>query len=152
MIRAEVLLFTIQFPPFFLSLRKDYIIRIANRLWSQIFGSSAGEGNTKLKIFKKIQSTVLYYIFSEKVPLRGRIFNMIIGICAVFALLNIFTSPESKFALAILFAGIVTLCALTNKTGNYQVGTIIFIAVIGFVFSRFYISPTRGSPGPSRSI
>jgi len=147
MIRAEVLLFTIQFPPFFLSLRKDYIIRIANRLWSQIFGSSAGEGNTKLKIFKKIQSTVLYYIFSEKVPLRGRIFNMIIGICAVFALLNIFTSPESKFALAILFAGIVTLCALTNKTGNYQVGTIIFIAVIGFVFFPFLYITNEGITG-----
>ncbi|MCL2506050.1 MAG: hypothetical protein FWE93_07475, partial [Alphaproteobacteria bacterium] len=100
-----------------------------------------------MKIFKMIRATVLYYVFSEEVPLRGRIFNMIIGICAVFALLNAFTSPESKVTLAILFAGIVVLCVLTNKTGNYQMGSIIFLAVIGFIFFPFLYITNEGITG-----
>ena len=112
-----------------------------------VSGLKAGWENIDLKIIKKIQSTALYYIFSEKVPLRGRVFNMIISICAVFALLNTFTSPESKVALAVLFAGIVLLCILTNKTGNYQLGSIIFIAVIGFIFFPFLYINNEGITG-----
>jgi len=100
-----------------------------------------------LKILKKIQSTFLYYIFSEQVPLRGRVFNMIISICAVFALLNTFTSPESKVVLAVLFAGIVLLCVLTNKSGNYHLGSIIFLAVIGFIFFPFLYITNEGITG-----
>jgi len=72
---------------------------------------------------------------------------MIIGICAVFALLNAFTSPESKVTLAILFAGIVLLCVLTNKSGNYQMGSIIFLAVIGFVFFPYLYITNEGITG-----
>ena len=100
-----------------------------------------------MKFFRKLQSTVHHYILSEEVPLRGRTFNMIISICAVFALLNSFTSPESKVALAVLFLGIVVLCILTNRTGNYQVGSIIFVAVIGFIFFPLLYITNEGITG-----
>jgi len=65
----------------------------------------------------------------------------------VFALLNAFTSPESKVAIAVLFAGIVLLCILTNKTGNYQLGSIIFTAVIGFFFFPLLYITNEGITG-----
>ena len=98
-------------------------------------------------IFKRIQLTFNYYILSENVPLRGRIFNMIVSICAVFALLNIFTSPESKLALAIMFAGIIVLAIIANKTGKYQVASVIFIAIVGFVFFPLLYITNEGIAG-----
>ena len=100
-----------------------------------------------MKFFKMIQSIFQYYTLSEDVPLKGRVFNMIISICAVFTLLNIFTSPESKIALAVLFTGTVVLCILTNKTGGYQMGSIIFIAAVGFVFFPYFYITNEGITG-----
>ena len=78
---------------------------------------------------KKIKDLLFYYTTSEKLSLKGRLYNILASICSLFVLLNVFASPGSKIFLVGSFSLIILLIVLANKTRKYQLFSLLFIAI-----------------------
>ena len=68
-----------------------------------------------------------YYFFSEEIPLNGRLFNVVVGICFIFAFTNTFATYQSTLVLVAFFSVILLILVWSNKTGKYTHGAIMFI-------------------------
>jgi len=99
------------------------------------------------KAFKKIIQTIKYYVSSDEIPLNGRLFNLITGICAVFVLINSMTSYESNIVLLILFIGTSLLIFIANKYDKYQLCSSIFIIIFSVLIIPYLFITNEGAVG-----
>jgi len=95
----------------------------------------------------KIKKIVLYYTASEEISLKGRLFNLIAGICSLFCFANAFTSYESKLLLLGCFLQIVALIVIANKTSKYQLYSLIFISVFSLIVLPYLFFTNEGISG-----
>jgi len=101
-----------------------------------------------MDVINRIRSTISHYVVSDDIPLNGRLFNVITGICAVFVLLNSLISPDSNIFLAITFVITIGLIVLVNRTKRYHLGALVFVILFTFViFPYLYITNAGISGG-----
>ena len=93
-----------------------------------------------MDVIRWIKSTISYYVVSENIPLNGRLFNVVTGLCAIFILINSITSPVSNIFLFSTFFITLGLIIWVNKTGSYQAGALVFIIFfIAVIFPYLFI-------------
>jgi len=100
-----------------------------------------------MKVLNKIKSTFIYYLLSEAIPLNGRHFNLITGICALFLFINCFISFDSKVYLAAALVVTLILIIWANKSGKYQLCAIFFIIMIAFITFPYLFTINEGISG-----
>ncbi|MDR1217354.1 MAG: response regulator [Oscillospiraceae bacterium] len=87
-----------------------------------------------IDILRKIKSAATKYAFSDELPLRARLFNIIVGICVILCTLAVavtFIQRSSLLACAaisVTWAAVLFLVFWPNITGNYRLGTFILLA------------------------
>ena len=96
---------------------------------------------------KKIKDIFYYYTTSEKLTMKGRLFNVLAGICSLFVLINVFTSHESKLFLVGCFFIIVLLIGFANKTKKYQLFSLLFIAIFSVAVIPYLFIENEGING-----
>jgi len=95
----------------------------------------------------KIKKWVLYYTASEEISFKGRLFNLIAGICSLFCFANAFASYESKILLLGCFLLIVALIVIANKTNKYTLYSLIFISIFSLVVLPYLFITNEGVAG-----
>jgi len=74
-------------------------------------------------------------------------FNLITSICALFFLVNVITSYESKILLAVLFLITSALIVISNKTGKYQHCSSILILGFTLIILPYMFIANEGIGG-----
>jgi signal transduction histidine kinase/CheY-like chemotaxis protein len=100
-----------------------------------------------MKSMKRWKDALVFYITSESIPIAGRLFNILTGICGMFILLNCLTSYESKITLALLFLGAVLLIIFANKTRRYRAASIVFVVLIAMIVFPYLFFTNAGIDG-----
>ena len=96
---------------------------------------------------KKIKDLLFYYTTSEKLSLKGRLFNILASICSLFVLINVFTSPGTKIFLIGSFLLIILLIVLANKTKKFQLFSVLFIAIFSVAVIPYLFIENEGING-----
>ncbi|MDR2295969.1 MAG: response regulator [Clostridiales Family XIII bacterium] len=101
-------------------------------------------------IFSRIKDLVVKYAFSEALPLRARLYNIIVGICLVlcgFATVVTFLEESTIFsrtASAATWALLFFLVFWPNKTGRYRAGSFILLVLVCDIMFPFIFFATNG--------
>jgi len=88
-------------------------------------------------MFKKIKDSLIYYFYSENIPLYGRLFNVIAVFCGIVILFNALKIYESQIILSILLSILLIIVFISNKLNKYNIGAlclIIFMSLIVFPY------------------
>ena len=96
---------------------------------------------------KKIRSVFFHYMLSEDIPLNGRHFNLITGICSLFIFVNCFITNDSLAVLATVLVIIIALIIWANRSGKYEFCALLFIIVLAFITFPFLFTIDEGISG-----
>ena len=100
-----------------------------------------------MDLLNKIKSTLIYYMLSEDIPLNGRHFNLITGICSLFLFVNCFISFDSTLYLCIVLVLTLALILWANKSRKYQLCALLFIILLAFITFPFLFTINEGISG-----
>ena len=100
-----------------------------------------------MKILTKLRTAFFYYVFSENIPLNGRHFNLITGICSIFLFVNCFASYDSTAYLALVLVLTLILIVWANKSGKYQLCALLLIIILSFITFPFLFALNEGISG-----
>ena len=101
----------------------------------------------KVNLLKKIKNILASYVFSENLPLNGRMFNVIAGIFCISVFANALGAYKSIPVLAVLFLAGILFIVWTNKTGNYNRGSVLFILFQSLVALPYLFITNQGVDG-----
>jgi signal transduction histidine kinase/DNA-binding response OmpR family regulator len=103
-----------------------------------------------IDILSRVKKLIEQYTFSEDLPLRARLFNIIAGICLVlctFATVFTFVQESTVFsrtASSVTWALILILLIFPNKTGRYRLCSFILLALVCDIMFPFIFFTTNG--------
>jgi len=104
-----------------------------------------------MKTIKNLRDTVAsylsYYLRSEDIPLNGRIFNLILGICTGLVFMNIIISYQGKITFVLMFLLFSAFIILANKTGKYDLVSILFLSIYLFIIFPYLFILNDGISG-----
>ena len=100
-----------------------------------------------MEVFKKLKSFFLYYLLSEDIPVNGRHFNLITGICSLFLFVNCFISHDSTLYLSIVLVLTLALIIWANKIRKYQFCALLFAILLAFITFPFLFTINEGISG-----
>jgi signal transduction histidine kinase/CheY-like chemotaxis protein len=103
-----------------------------------------------MDIFNRIKDNIVAYAFSERLPLRARLFNIIVGICLVLcSFATVFTYVQestvlSRAASSVTWALMLFLVIWPNKTGRYRLGSFILLVLVCDIMLPFIFFTSGG--------
>ena len=100
-----------------------------------------------MEVFRKVKSTFIHYLLSEAIPLNGRHFNLITGICSLFLFINCFISFDSTVYLAIVLVLTLALIIWANRSGKYYLCALLFIILLAFITFPYLFTINEGISG-----
>ena len=86
-------------------------------------------------------------MISEDIPLNGRHFNLITGICSLFLFINCFLSKDAGLILAIVLVLTLVLIVCANRSGKYQLYALLFIILTAFFTFPYLFTIDEGISG-----
>ena len=94
-----------------------------------------------------MKSFIFRYMISEDVPLSGRHFNLITGICSLFLFINCFISYDASLYLFVVLLLTLALIVWANRSGKYQLCALLFIILLAFIIFPFLFTINEGISG-----